>query len=73
MFVMSTIVIHDQWMELRQLRYVVSVAESGVRVLPLSDAPARVEHLVWGQGPASPATAAFLTVLDSHHREARAR
>jgi hypothetical protein len=44
-----------------------------VRVLPLSDAPARVEHLVWGQGPASPATAAFLTVLDSHHREAGAR
>jgi DNA-binding transcriptional LysR family regulator len=46
---------------------------SGVRVLPLSDAPARVEHLVWGQGPASPATAAFLIVLDSHHREAGPR
>ncbi|MDT7683986.1 MAG: hypothetical protein QOG57_4296, partial [Pseudonocardiales bacterium] len=29
MFVMSAIVIHDQWMELRQLRYVVSVAETG--------------------------------------------
>ncbi|MEV4254171.1 LysR substrate-binding domain-containing protein, partial [Spirillospora sp. NPDC049652] len=32
-------------------------------VLPIRDAPARLEHLVWGRFPLSPATTAFLTEL----------
>lgn len=37
---------------------------TGVVTVEVSDAPARVEHLVWSQTTHTPAAAAFLTILD---------
>lgn len=38
---------------------------AGVRTIPVSDAPARVEHLVWNHVGLTPAAKAFLAVLDT--------
>lgn len=38
---------------------------AGVRAIPVSDAPARVEHLVWNDVGLTPAAKAFLAVLDT--------
>ncbi|MFD9902736.1 LysR family transcriptional regulator [Streptomyces sp. NPDC059063] len=36
----------------------------GLRSVPVTDGPVRVEHLVWSRFPPSPAAAAFLALLD---------
>lgn len=38
---------------------------TGVRTIPVSDAPARVEHLVWNDVGLTPAAKAFLAVLEN--------
>ncbi len=38
---------------------------AGVRTIPVSDAPARVEHLVWNDVGLTPAAKAFLAILDT--------
>jgi DNA-binding transcriptional LysR family regulator len=37
---------------------------TGVATVPVTDAPARIEHLVWSRSTPTPAAAAFLTALD---------
>ena len=37
---------------------------SGVVTIPVRDAPARIEHLIWNRTTLTPAAAAFLTELD---------
>lgn len=37
---------------------------TGVRTIEVTDAPARIEYVVWSRGSRTPAAAAFLSVLD---------